>query len=168
MTIADNEHFDSVRLAVRPRDAAAADDASLESSVLQPFKFKMEDVNNLRYRVEDALRSVTRSTIREARLKELKAEILFSEKLKAHFEDHPQDLAALRHDKALLAARVKPHLKHLPAYLMPGTAAGRAPGYAPTALVDAGGKPQHTSFRVPSSRVRKDTEGGGEKRLRKK
>lgn len=49
---------------------------------LRPFKFKMDDVNSFRYRVEDALASVTKSAIREARLKEIKAEIMISEKLK--------------------------------------------------------------------------------------
>lgn len=41
-------------------------------SSLKPFKFKMDEVNAFRYRVDDALRAVTRSAIREARLKEIK------------------------------------------------------------------------------------------------
>ena len=49
---------------------------------MRPFQFKMDDVNNFRYRVQDAMRSVTKSAIKEARLKEIKNEILNSEKLK--------------------------------------------------------------------------------------
>ncbi|RKP06596.1 hypothetical protein THASP1DRAFT_5499, partial [Thamnocephalis sphaerospora] len=66
-----------------------------------------------------ALRSVTRVAVREARVKELKAEILHSEKLKAHFEDKPKDLAFLRHDRALHPARVQAHMKNVPKYLLP-------------------------------------------------
>lgn len=49
---------------------------------IKEYKFDMKQVDAFRYRMQDALRSVTRSAVREARLKELKAEILNSEKLK--------------------------------------------------------------------------------------
>jgi ATP-dependent RNA helicase DDX56/DBP9 len=47
-----------------------------------PFQFDMEPVNRFRYRCEDALRSVTNVAVREARIKEIKTEIMNSEKLK--------------------------------------------------------------------------------------
>lgn len=65
------------------------------------------------------MRAVTRMSIREARLKELKAEMLNSEKLRAHFEDKPKDLEYLRHDKTLHPTRVQAHMKHVPDYMMP-------------------------------------------------
>lgn len=65
------------------------------------------------------MRAVTRGSIREARLKELKAEMLNSEKLRAHFEDKPKDLEFLRHDKTLHPTRVQAHMKHVPEYMMP-------------------------------------------------
>jgi hypothetical protein len=37
----------------------------------------------------------------QARAKELRLELLNSERLKAHFEAHPGDLALLRHDKVI-------------------------------------------------------------------
>ncbi|KAJ3136744.1 ATP-dependent DNA/RNA helicase [Physocladia obscura] len=83
------------------------------------FTLDMTQVNAFKYRATDALRAVTKPLIKEARLKEIKTEILNSEKLKAHFEDNPKDLAALRHDKAVHPARVQPHLRHVPDYLMP-------------------------------------------------
>ena len=86
---------------------------------LKPFAFKMEAVDGFRYRVRDASRAVTRVAVKEARLKEIKMEVLNSEKLKAHFEDNPKDLQALRHDKTLHPSRVQNHLKHLPSYLLP-------------------------------------------------
>ncbi|CAL1715452.1 unnamed protein product [Somion occarium] len=88
-------------------------------SKIKEYQFDMKQVEAFRYRMEDALRAVTRSAIREARIKELKTEILNSEKLKAHFEDNPNDLEYLRHDKPLHPTRVQSHMKHVPKYLLP-------------------------------------------------
>lgn len=88
-------------------------------SQIKEYKFDMRQVEAFRYRMEDALRSVTRAAVREARIKELKNELLNSDKLKAYFEDNPLDLEHLRHDKALRPARVQPHMKHVPKYLLP-------------------------------------------------
>lgn len=51
-------------------------------SKIKEYNFDMKQVESFRYRMEDALRSVTRAAIREARIKELKTEILNSDKLK--------------------------------------------------------------------------------------
>ncbi|KIY52888.1 ATP-dependent RNA helicase dbp9 [Fistulina hepatica ATCC 64428] len=91
-------------------------------SQIREYKFDMKQVEAFRYRMEDALRSVTRSAIKEARIKELKQEILTSDKLKAHFEDNPLDLDYLRHDKPLHPTRVQPHMKFVPKYLLPNMA----------------------------------------------
>jgi ATP-dependent RNA helicase DDX56/DBP9 len=42
----------------------------------------MEPVERFRYRCQDALNSVTETTVREARVKDIKQELLNSEKLK--------------------------------------------------------------------------------------
>ncbi|KAH7922319.1 DEAD-domain-containing protein [Leucogyrophana mollusca] len=100
-------------------------------SKIKEYKFDMKQVEAFRYRMDDALRSVTRSAIKEARIKELKTEIINSEKLKAHFEDNPLDLEYLRHDKPLHPTRVQAHMKHVPKYLLPRI--------APVPGVDVGG-----------------------------
>ncbi|KAI5235653.1 probable ATP-dependent RNA helicase DDX56 isoform X1 [Manis pentadactyla] len=87
--------------------------------VLLPYQFRMEEIEGFRYRCRDAMRSVTKQAIREARLKEIKEELLHSERLKAYFEDNPRDLQLLRHDLPLHPAVVKPHLGHVPDYLVP-------------------------------------------------
>ncbi|GES94317.1 ATP-dependent RNA helicase dbp9 [Rhizophagus clarus] len=92
---------------------------SLTNSVIKPYSFEMKQLEGFRYRVEDALRAVTRIAIKEARLKDVKTEILNSEKLKTHFEDNPNDLKILRHDITIHPARVQQHMKHIPSYLMP-------------------------------------------------
>lgn len=89
--------------------------------VLKPYQFKMEEIEGFRYRCRDAMRSVTKQAVREARLKEIKQELLNSEKLKTYFEDNPRDLQLLRHDKDLHPAVIKPHLKNVPEYLVPET-----------------------------------------------
>uniref|UniRef100_A0A3P8SEJ3 Probable ATP-dependent RNA helicase DDX56 n=1 Tax=Amphiprion percula TaxID=161767 RepID=A0A3P8SEJ3_AMPPE len=90
-------------------------------SVLKPYEFKMKEIEGFRYRCRDAMRSVTKQAVREARLKEIKQELLNSEKLKTYFDDNPRDLQLLRHDKDLHPAVVKPHLKNIPEYLVPQT-----------------------------------------------
>lgn len=89
---------------------------------LKPYQFDMKQVEGFRYRSEDAFRAVTGTAIREARIKEIKNEIINSDKLKRFFEENPQDLAALRHDKELHPARVQSHLKRVPDYLLPEAA----------------------------------------------
>ncbi len=94
-------------------------DANDPSRIIQPLSFRTQDVEGFRYRVEDVMRAVTRVAVREARVKEIKMEMLNSEKLKVHFEDNPRELQLLKHDKVLRPSHVQPHLKHVPDYLLP-------------------------------------------------
>ncbi|CAG89246.1 DEHA2F12232p [Debaryomyces hansenii CBS767] len=89
---------------------------------IKPYQFDMKQVEGFRYRAEDAFRAVTQSAVREARIKELKNELVNSDKLKRFFEENPQDLASLRHDKELHPTRVQTHLKRVPEYLLPESA----------------------------------------------
>ncbi|XP_015260363.1 PREDICTED: probable ATP-dependent RNA helicase DDX56 [Cyprinodon variegatus] len=93
-------------------------------SALKPYEFRMEEIEGFRYRCRDAMRAVTKQAVREARLKEIKQELLNSEKLKTYFEDNPRDLQLLRHDKDLHPAVIKPHMKNIPDYLIPETLRG--------------------------------------------
>jgi ATP-dependent RNA helicase DDX56/DBP9 len=86
---------------------------------VKPYNFDMKQVESFRYRMRDAIRAVTRIAIREARTRELRQELMKSEKLKRHFEENPGDLHHLRHDGELRPARVQSHLKHVPDYLLP-------------------------------------------------
>ncbi|KAK4870980.1 hypothetical protein LT330_000217 [Penicillium expansum] len=86
---------------------------------VKPYHFEMTQVDAFRYRMTDALRSVTRLAVQEARGREIRQELIKSEKLKRHFEENPDELRQLRHDGELRAARVQAHLKHVPDYLMP-------------------------------------------------
>lgn len=96
---------------------------SKKGKEVKPYHFEMKQLEAFRYRMMDALRAVTRIAIREARTRELRQELLNSEKLKRHFEENPEDLHHLRHDGELRAVRVQAHLKHVPDYLMPSNGA---------------------------------------------
>ncbi|KAI8966792.1 DEAD-domain-containing protein [Daldinia sp. FL1419] len=86
---------------------------------VKPYNFDMKAVEAFRYRMNDALRAVTKVAVREARLRELKQELLKSESLKRHFEENPLEVRHLRHDVELRTTRSQPHLKHVPDYLLP-------------------------------------------------
>jgi ATP-dependent RNA helicase DDX56/DBP9 len=89
-------------------------------SKVEPYAFDMKKLDGFRYRLQDALRAVTNGAIREARVRELRQELIKSEKLKRHFEENPDELRHLRHDGELRPAKVKPHMRHVPDYLVPG------------------------------------------------
>lgn len=86
---------------------------------IKPYNFDPEQVDSFRYRMNDALRAVTKVAVREARTRELRNELLASEKLKRHFEENPNEMSHLRHDGELRTARQQAHLKHIPDYLLP-------------------------------------------------
>ncbi|KIV82147.1 hypothetical protein PV11_04275 [Exophiala sideris] len=87
---------------------------------VKPYHFDMTQVDAFRYRMNDALRAVTRPAVHEARAREIKQELIKSEKLRKHFEENPDDLRHLRHDGEHGAVvRHQSHLKHVPEYLMP-------------------------------------------------
>ncbi|KAG2498899.1 hypothetical protein HYH03_003090 [Edaphochlamys debaryana] len=89
-----------------------------KGGALRPFgRLSKAQVEALRYRGEDVARGITRAVVKEARAKELKNELLNSERLKEYFEDHAAEKVLLRHDKPLASAPAASHLKHLPAYL---------------------------------------------------
>ena len=123
---------------------------------VKAYLFDMKQVDAFRYRMNDALRAVTRIAIREARTTELRQELLKSEKLKRHFEENPDDLRHLRHDGELRAARIQPHLKHVPDYLMPsngkqGIAGGKDIGFV--------GLRKETDNRIRRARLEKQRKG---------
>ncbi|KAB0790076.1 hypothetical protein PPYR_15608 [Photinus pyralis] len=90
-----------------------------ESKIIKEYQFKLEEVEAFRYRARDAWKAVTRIAVREARLKEIKQEIFNCQKLKTYFEDNPNDLRSLRHDKALHTVKVQQHLANIPEYIVP-------------------------------------------------
>ena len=92
--------------------------------LFKPFKFKMDEIEGFRYRARDVLRSITSILIKEARLKEIKSELLNSEKLKSYFEENPREEQILRHDKELNVTKLDEHLRNVPDYIIPQSLRG--------------------------------------------
>ncbi|KAJ1521600.1 hypothetical protein ONE63_003250 [Megalurothrips usitatus] len=90
-----------------------------EENVIKSYQFKLEEVEAFRYRSMDAWRSVTKIAVREARLKEIRNELVNSDALKGYFDDNPRDLNSLRHDKALHTVKAQAHLADVPEYMVP-------------------------------------------------
>jgi ATP-dependent RNA helicase DDX56/DBP9 len=55
---------------------------------LKDYHFNKEQVDAFRYRMNDALRAVTKVAVREARTRELRQELLKSDKLKRYVPTH--------------------------------------------------------------------------------
>eukprot|EP00514_Thraustochytrium_sp_LLF1b_P011921 CAMPEP_0184548440 /NCGR_PEP_ID=MMETSP0199_2-20130426/6204_1 /TAXON_ID=1112570 /ORGANISM="Thraustochytrium sp., Strain LLF1b" /LENGTH=651 /DNA_ID=CAMNT_0026943053 /DNA_START=148 /DNA_END=2103 /DNA_ORIENTATION=- len=79
----------------------------------------MKEIDGFRYRVSDVRLGVTKRAVKDARLREVKKELANSEKLKAHFDDNPTDLALIKHDLAIRPNKVNRHIANIPDYLMP-------------------------------------------------
>ncbi|OJJ85342.1 ATP-dependent DNA/RNA helicase [Aspergillus glaucus CBS 516.65] len=126
---------------------------------VKPYHFEMQQVEAFRYRMSDALRAVTRLAVQEARAREIRQELIKSEKLKRHFEENPEELRQLRHDGELRSARIQHHLKHVPDYLMP------AKGRKGISNEDIGyvGLRKTTDNRIRKARERNRKAGRGKK-----
>jgi ATP-dependent RNA helicase DDX56/DBP9 len=92
--------------------------------LFKPFKFKMDEIEGFRYRARDVIRSITTIAIKESRIKEIKNELLNSEKLKSYFEDNPREEQILRHDKELNVTKLDEHLHNIPDYIIPPSLRG--------------------------------------------
>ncbi|XP_058461714.1 probable ATP-dependent RNA helicase DDX56 [Malaya genurostris] len=90
-----------------------------EGFIIKNYQFKMDEVEPFRYRARDAWRAVTKFSIREARIKEIKTEMFNSDKLKSFFDENPNDLQALRHDRTLHTVKMQEHLGDIPEYIIP-------------------------------------------------
>ncbi|KAK3770378.1 hypothetical protein RRG08_036128 [Elysia crispata] len=118
VSIKDHDLLEQVETALLGENADDSD------TIFKPYNFKMEEIEGFRYRAKDAIQAVTRSAIQEARMKDVKHEIFNSSKLKSYFDDNPQDLQALRHDKPLHTVKTSKELKHVPDYIVPQTLRG--------------------------------------------
>ena len=76
-TIASAEHDEKILKRITKQQAK-------KGKELKPYNFSQKQVEAFRYRLNDALRAVTKVAVREARTRELRQELLKSEKLKRY------------------------------------------------------------------------------------
>ncbi|KAF8329538.1 P-loop containing nucleoside triphosphate hydrolase protein [Cantharellus anzutake] len=97
-------------------------DQAKKGNKISEYQFDMKQVEGFRYRVEDALRTVTREAVRNARVREMENELLNSYKIKTYFKDTGLNVDVIRHDEHLEPSKVQLNLKSVPQYLLPQTA----------------------------------------------
>ena len=90
-----------------------------ENSKFKKFNFKMEELESIRYRTKDAFNMITKVSINEARVKEIRQELLNSERLKTYFKHNLKDFKALKQEKLSHTVKTIPHLKNIPDYIVP-------------------------------------------------
>jgi ATP-dependent RNA helicase DDX56/DBP9 len=90
-----------------------------DETIIKPYQLDMNDVEAFRYRARDAWRAIIKTSIRDARLKEIKTELFNSEKLKGYFDENPRDLQVLRHDRVLHTVKTPKYLSDVPEYIVP-------------------------------------------------
>ena len=106
--------------AAATRASTASETNSREQPQPTPLDFDLREIEGFRYRIEDVSRAVTKTTVREARAAELRAEVLNSERLQDHFEENPADMQILQHDRVTThSSRILAHMSHVPKYLLP-------------------------------------------------
>jgi ATP-dependent RNA helicase DDX56/DBP9 len=115
--------------------------------VINDYAFDLALLDGYRYRMNDALRAVTRAVIKDTQMAELKAELANSEKLKTILPSSgkSEELSRLlRHDRKT-TVRQQPHLKHIPEYLKAGSSSTALPQTRPNPIIRRSnkvGKPQ--------------------------
>jgi ATP-dependent RNA helicase DDX56/DBP9 len=139
-----------------------------EGQKIEDWKFDMKRLEPFRYRFADALRAVTRIAVREARVKEIRMELAKSQKLSRYFEEHPDELANLRHDQTLNhPARIQPHLKHGKNLTLSRVLHQLTRLLVPDYLLPNGRKPQDIGFvSLDKPKTRKFIRGKGKKVVR--
>lgn len=112
-------------------EVESEEDEDCDKWIIPPFTFDFAQIEGFRYRTQDALRAVTKSAIHEARMKDLRRELLTNQRLREHFSARPLDIQAIvgsqteasltegsRTANLLPQSKIKSHLKHVPAYLL--------------------------------------------------
>ena len=74
---------------------------------IENLSLDITELSSFRYRVDSMKEVLSKNAIKNAKLKELRSEIVNSEKLKSHFVENPRDLQLLKHDAPLKVVPVQ-------------------------------------------------------------
>jgi ATP-dependent RNA helicase DDX56/DBP9 len=78
----------------------------LGENAIAPYEVRISDFDSFFIRTREVLSAITRTVIREARLTEIKRELLASKRLDAYFSKNPREKAALGNDKRQFGLRL--------------------------------------------------------------
>ncbi|MCP9265159.1 putative ATP-dependent RNA helicase DDX56 [Dirofilaria immitis] len=92
--------------------------AQLGHRAINPYEVRIKELESFMLRTREVLAACTKTAIKEARLAEIRAEILRSKQLEAYFAKNPREKAALMHDKKLFSVNVhSPAIADVPDYM---------------------------------------------------
>jgi ATP-dependent RNA helicase DDX56/DBP9 len=80
--------------------------AQLGENTIAPYEVRRSDFDGFFLRTREVLSAITKTVIREARLAEIKRELLSSKRLDAYFAKNPREKAALENDKRLFSLQL--------------------------------------------------------------
>eukprot|EP01083_Nonionella_stella_P043418 117122_1 len=93
-----------------------------QQGIIDKLPLSIHDLDSFRYRCDSVRCTITQRLVKQARLNELRMEILNSKRLQSHFKERKREFELLRHDKMLQPAEmVKPHMSHIPTYMLNNT-----------------------------------------------
>uniref|UniRef100_A0A1I8AS27 RNA helicase n=1 Tax=Steinernema glaseri TaxID=37863 RepID=A0A1I8AS27_9BILA len=92
--------------------------------VIMPYEVRMADLDAFYLRSREVLGQITRIAIREARLAEIRAEALRSNRLRSYFAANPRERAALENDKRTHRLRTADSVAGVSEYMVPTTLRG--------------------------------------------
>lgn len=92
---------------------------SSADDVLKSYQFKLDEVEAFRYRAMDAWRAITKVTVRDARNKEIKEQLLACDDLKAYFEQNQREKQVLNNVRPVRAVKKQLQLAEVPDYIVP-------------------------------------------------
>ncbi|VDK69060.1 unnamed protein product [Onchocerca ochengi] len=99
--------------------------AQLGHRAITPYEVRIKELDSFVLRAREVLAACTKTAIREARLAEIRAEILRSKRLEAYFAKNPRERAALQHDKKLFSVNLhSPAIADVPDYMVPSLLRG--------------------------------------------
>lgn len=83
---------------------------------IKPLDFDLKEIIGFKIRVQIAIRNVTRNTVKEVRLRELRRQMLKSKQLKAYFENNPREATLLGRNRR--KRKIDKLLAHIPGYIL--------------------------------------------------
>ncbi|GAB1598671.1 probable ATP-dependent RNA helicase DDX56 [Argonauta hians] len=86
----------------------------------KPFNFNMNRIEGFQYRAKDAINVCSKRAVQEARMMEIRQEVLNSKKLNTFFQAHPRDKEVLHNGKLKISSQTL-KLQNVPDYLVPTT-----------------------------------------------
>uniref|UniRef100_A0A0N5ADR8 RNA helicase n=1 Tax=Syphacia muris TaxID=451379 RepID=A0A0N5ADR8_9BILA len=94
--------------------------------LIVPYEVRISELDSFLLRSREALRACTTTVIREARLSEIREELLRSRKLEGYFASNPREKASLEHDQKFFTLSLhNPAIGDVPDYIVPPLLRGK-------------------------------------------